>query len=217
MAIRPSTFGLAYLLALGGLVAVPSTTIDGRPPTLPTRTAELAVPLPDAPPAPPPPPVVTTRGSAAAVIDAPARPSPTHLRLPAVGIDGPITPVGIADDRQLDIPPAELAGWYEHSSTPLTGGASVIAAHVDFGGRPGLFFTLGQTEVGDVVEIELGDGTRLRYVVSDVSLHDKTALPAAELFRRAGPHVLHLVTCGGTFDPVLRTYLGNLVVSAVPV
>lgn len=215
MTISPRAFGLAYLAAVTGLVALPSTTIAGHAPLLATRTAEVAATLP-APPVPPPP-LVTTRNSAAAVISAPATPEPSHLRLPAVGIDGPITPVGIAADRQLDVPRAQLAGWYEHSSVPLTDGATVIAAHVDFGGRPGLFFTLGDAEVGDILEIELADHTVRRYVVSDVSLHDKQALPAAELFRRSGPHVLHLVTCGGTFDPAGRTYRGNLVVTAVPV
>ena len=38
----------------------------------------------------------------------------------------------------------------------------------------------------------------------------------SRLFTTQGPHRLVLVSCGGAFDPVRRTYADNVVVTAVP-
>jgi hypothetical protein len=70
---------------------------------------------------------------------------------------------------------------------------------------------------GDVLEIEMDDGTVIAYEVIGNTLYDKTELPAGELFRKDGESVLQLITCGGTFDPDRRSYEANLVVTAVPV
>ncbi len=214
--IRPWVFGLAYLVAAAVLVAIPSTTIEGDRPPLRARAVAMAQPLAQQVPATTPIVIPARRTSDSAILDDPVASSPTRIRLPGLDIDGPITPVGLGPDRQLDVPAPNQAGWYQHSSAPLSQGATVIAAHVDFGGHRGLFFELGASGIGDEILIDLTDGTTQRYVVTEVTLHDKRALPAAELFRSAGPHVLYLVTCGGSFDPSSRSYLGNQVVTAVP-
>ena len=51
----------------------------------------------------------------------------------------------------------------------------------------------------------------------DEVLYDKSALPEDDLFRRSGDPLLQLVTCGGSYDPATRHYLGNRVVTARPV
>ena len=94
---------------------------------------------------------------------------------------------------------------------------SVLAAHVDYGGAPGAFFNLDKVEVGDRLDVELEDGSVIAYVVTAKTEHDKALLPAEELFRKDGDPVLQLITCGGTFDPIARSYEANVVVTAVPV
>lgn len=214
--IRPRVFGIAYVVTAGILVTVPSTTVDGDRPPLRARAVEVAQPLVQPVAATAPKVNPARRTSDIAVLDDPIASSPTRIRLPRLDIDGPITPVGLGPGRQLDVPAPDRAGWYQHSSAPLSQGASVIAAHVDFGGRRGLFFELGASAVGDEILVDLPDGTTQRYVVTEVTLHDKRALPAAELFRSSGSHVLYLVTCGGSFDWDSRSYVGNQVVTAVP-
>jgi hypothetical protein len=46
--------------------------------------------------------------------------------------------------------------------------------------------------------------------------YPKSSLPVGELFRRGGPPVLTIVTCGGHFDPRARSYADNVTVVAVP-
>ena len=205
-----------FALILTLLLVIPSTTIAGDPTLVQVRAAPAAADLPFSSPVTVAG-IVQRRPSAAGQLPDRAALAPVRISVPRLGIDGPVIPVGIATDRQLDVPAALTAGWYRHSALPGGTGAAVIAAHVDYSGKPGLFFDLRLTDVGDEIVLEAPDGTRRIYRVTSVQLYDKTELPSTELFRSDGEHGLHLVTCGGTFDPVTRSYRGNQVVTALPV
>ncbi len=144
------------------------------------------------------------------------RPTPTMIRIGDIGLEAPILSVGVDDRKQLDVPAADTVGWYEHSSLPGQSGATVLAAHVDYGGQPGAFFNLADLLPGDSLEVVMSDGTVMRYRITGNTVYDKTELPAEEVFRKSGETVLQLITCGGQFDPEERSYLANVVVTAVP-
>ncbi len=139
---------------------------------------------------------------------------PLRLRVPAIDIDSPIVAAGVDASGQFDVPDPSLVGWYEHGAMPGDQGAAILAAHVDLGHIPGVFFTLDDVLPGDRVHVDFDDGTTRSFEVVDDVLYDKTALPEQELFRRDGDPVLQLVTCGGTYDPVTHHYLGNRIVTA---
>lgn len=144
------------------------------------------------------------------------RPQPVTIRIGDIGLEAPILSVGVDEQKQLDVPAADTVGWYQHSSLPGEAGATVLAAHVDYGGKPGAFYNLADLRPNDVLEVEMTNGTVLRYRVTGNTQYDKTDLPAEEVFRKTGETVLQLVTCGGEFDPDARSYLANVVVTAVP-
>jgi hypothetical protein len=143
-------------------------------------------------------------------------PEPVAVRIGGVGLDAPVVPVGVDDADQLDVPAADTVGWYRYSAPPGAAGATVLAAHVDYGGAPGAFFLLGQVAPGDTVELELEGGKVLLFDVIGNTEYDKSELPADEVFRKSGDPVLQLITCGGRFDPDARSYRANVVVTAVP-
>ncbi len=144
-------------------------------------------------------------------------PRPVSIRVGDLDLEASVIPVGVDEEKQLDVPSADLVGWYQYSPTPGNAGATVLAAHVDYGGEQGAFFNLHQLEIGELFEVELEDGTVKSYEVTANSTYNKVDLPDDELFRKDGKPVLQLVTCGGTFDPEERSYEANVVVSAVPV
>ncbi|HYO19454.1 MAG TPA: class F sortase, partial [Dermatophilaceae bacterium] len=74
---------------------------------------------------------------------------------------------------------------------------------------------LGELRQGDVITVA-SRGTSRRYLVSSTRQLEKTSLDLASLFARTGPPRLHLVTCGGDFDPTKRHYEQNIVVLAFP-
>ncbi len=142
---------------------------------------------------------------------------PVAVRIAAIGLEAQVRAVGVDENNDFDVPEAQLVGWYKHGPGPGQGGSTVLAAHVDYAGRRGAFFDLAALSAGEDLEVEMADGSIRRYRVVDNVLYDKTTLPADELFRKDGDEVLRLITCGGSFDAAERSYLGNVVVTAVPV
>ncbi|MEW1954311.1 class F sortase [Terrabacter sp. NPDC080008] len=148
----------------------------------------------------------------------PAAAPPTGLTISAVGLRMPVVPVGVATDGDMALPhsPAQ-AGWYRFGALPGDPqGATVIAGHLDepwYGTGP--LGRLADVSAGDSVVVTTGS-TSHRYVVTEVQAVRKTRLDLAALFRTDGPPSLHLVTCGGRFDPVRRSYDENVVVVARP-
>ena len=143
---------------------------------------------------------------------------PDRLRIPAIGVDARVVPVGLEPDGSMEVPAAADVGWYQLGVRPgAPEGSAVLAAHVDYGGRRGAFYDLRSLQVGSEVEVTGPDGVALRYVVNERLQVDKDQLPTEELFRSGGPPTLTLITCGGSFDRSVRHYEDNIVVRAVPV
>ena len=38
---------------------------------------------------------------------------PVSIRIPALGVDAPVVPVGLGPGRTMEVPAVDLAGWYE--------------------------------------------------------------------------------------------------------
>ena len=143
---------------------------------------------------------------------------PTGLSIPSLGVLAPVVPVGLAEDRSMQIPGVSEAGWYLPGRAPGSPtGSAVIAAHVDFNERPGVFFELRGIQPGAEVVVTDAAGGKHRFVVTERTQVAKDRVPMQELFRTGGDPVLTLVTCGGAFDSGARSYSDNIIVRAVPV
>jgi hypothetical protein len=145
-------------------------------------------------------------------------PDPVRVRVPDVNVDGEIDPVGILDNGELEIPPAARAGWWMGGPNPAGAhGSAVVVGHVDSRAGPGVFFGLLRAEPGMRVEIDQADGSTLLFEVVAVDRIPKDTFPTEVIYEREGPSVLRLITCGGEFDRGTRSYLDNVIVTAVPV
>lgn len=164
------------------------------------------------------PPPVTTPTSAPTTTTTTTPPLvPDRLRIPGIGVDARVVPVGLNPDGTMEVPEASDVGWYELGVRPGgPQGSAVLAAHVDYGGRRGAFYDLRSLQLGTEIVVTGPDGAPLRYVVNERLQVDKDELPTEELFRAGGPPTLTLITCGGSFDRSVRHYEDNIVVRAVP-
>ncbi len=143
--------------------------------------------------------------------------APVGVTIPALGIDtATVVPVGVEPDGVMEVPPADQLGWYRHGVTPGEMGSAVVAGHVIDPSGPGVFRYLADLELGDEVTVTDAEGVVRRFVVTEVELHDKAAVPFDEVFARSGEPQLVLVTCGGDWDADRRSYRANVVVTAVP-
>ena len=179
-----------------------------------TRAGTLAVRA--APAAPVPTAPAATFTTAPPVAPGASVVAPIALSVPAIDVDAPIQSVGVeAGTNQIEVPPIERVGWYRFAAVPGDPGSAVLVGHVDGEGREGVFFRLGSLQPGDPVQVGFGDGTTRAFHVVGREQFPKAALPA-DLFTRAGPSRLVLITCGGSFDPSIRHYEDNVVVVAAP-
>lgn len=138
-----------------------------------------------------------------------------ELAIPSLGVRMPVVPVGVAKDGQMALPDdPDVAGWYRFGPAPTSAkGANVISAHVDSRRKVGPLARLPRLDVGARIIVTL-DGARVEYVVERVDQYAKTALDVDALFARSGPARLHLVSCGGEWNPRTRHYDDNVVAVA---
>ncbi len=147
-------------------------------------------------------------------------PAPRRLTVSARGVDMPVQPVGVLDGGGMRLPDnPSTAGWYRFGPAPASDkGSIVISAHVDslrWGLGP--MARLRDLPTGTRVRVVDTAGTRHVYEVVETERFRKRELPVRRLFDREGPTRLTLITCGGTFDTVSRTYSDNVVIHAEPV
>jgi sortase (surface protein transpeptidase) len=143
--------------------------------------------------------------------------APTRVIVPALGIDGPVIPVGVNGDSQLDVPPnARTLVWYRYGPSPGGPGSAVIAGHLNWKGTNGIFARLEEVPVGATISVVYDDGTEKDFIATTVELVDKPAVAVNGTFARDGEPFLRLVTCGGEFEKAVRSYRSNVVVTAIP-
>ncbi len=202
---------------VGGAPAPVTASALALPDEPPRRTSPTA--SPSAGPAQDPLVQTTARDARLGAALARTLPAPARFEAESVGISMRVRPVGVARDGQMALPPSPaVMGWYEYGPRPGDKeGVTVLAAHrdmPDYGTGPAA--RLDQLGKGDLLTVRSGSTVR-RYRVTQLTRLEKEALDLEAIFDRTGPARLHVVTCGGRFDPEIRAYEENLVVVAVPV
>jgi hypothetical protein len=208
---------VAVLVAgLALAVGVPTAWAVTRPAT--AAGPSLASVLSTAPPAPVPAvaaPAVTARPAAPAAVV----PVVPPVRLQLAGVDAPLDPVGVEPDGAMTLPEdVDRVGWYRFGPAPGDDeGTAVLAGHVDDAEQGlGALAPLREVEVGAEVRVTDAAGAVTDWRVVSRELIEKRAVPLDALFQRTGPPRLVLLTCGGEFQPELRSYADNVVVVAEP-
>ncbi len=152
-----------------------------------------------------------------AVREVARRPLPVRLRIPELGVDAPVGPVGKAADGSVEVPSRwEDVGWYDGGARPGEAGPAVLLGHVDSRSGPAVFARLPQARPGTVVEVVGADASVRRFRVDRVQSFPKTRLPTDAVYLPALAPELRLVTCGGAFDRTTGHYVDNVVAWASP-
>jgi sortase (surface protein transpeptidase) len=142
-------------------------------------------------------------------------PPPMFLTIPAIGVRTRLIRLGLTRSGGLQAPrTTAVAGWYTGSPPPGAIGASVIGGHVDSYVGPGIFFTLRLLHPGDRIYVRQADGNLAVFDVYSVRRYLKARFPTDRVYGPVPTAQLRLITCGGTFDPALGSYLSNVVVYA---
>jgi LPXTG-site transpeptidase (sortase) family protein len=140
---------------------------------------------------------------------------PIRLSIPAIGVDTTLVDLALQPDGRLEVPVGGFpAGWFTGAPTPGELGPAIIAGHVDWNGRPGVFSDLDQMRTGDVIRVDRQDGSVAYFRVTSVLQVPKSAFPTADVYGNLDHAGLRLITCGGDFDTSRRSYVDNVIVFA---
>ncbi|MBP5865334.1 class F sortase [Streptomyces scabiei] len=201
----PSAKYLAYALLAGMVLVI--TALRGEGPPQPS-TAQSFSPV-----APGPSSTASTRYPFVSPLPASA---PVRLRIPAIGVNAPMTKLGLDDTGALRPPSFNMphfAGWYGAGTPPGSVGTAVATGHVDTPQGPGVFHRLGALAKGDTIEIIRSDRRTAVFTVDAVELYDKKAFPDEKVYGSSHRPELRVITCGGPYAEETG-YQGNVVVFA---
>ena len=133
--------------------------------------------------------------------------SPRALYISKIGIAARVLPMSLNPDNSIQAPINIFdAGWYTGSVKPGEIGAMLVDGHSTSDGRA-LFGKLDTLVLGDTVEIEKGNGTKLKYKVVHKETVDKNAVDMKKLLRPYGKaqRALNLITCSGAWNDAENT------------
>ena len=191
--------GAAALLAIIAVAAGCSS--DAAPAPTPSVSASGVPPLGAAAPA----------GTVAPM----AKSTPVRVQVPAIGVDSALMQLGLRADGSLQVPPSGFpAGWYTGAPTPGELGPAILAGHVDWGGKPGVFYHLRDLQPGAEVTVTRQDGSSAVFRVTEVKQYPKNKFPTDVVYGDLDHPGLRLITCGGSFDRQTRNYDDNIVAFA---
>ncbi len=142
---------------------------------------------------------------------------PVRLRIPAIGVDAFVEPVGLTEDQAMDVPSRwEDVAWFKLGYRPGMTGNAVIAGHLDTNtGAPAVFWDLNKLQPGDEVIVVGDDGVERVFVVEGAEVYPYDQAPVQRIFGPADRPQLNLITCNGAWDREVRNYSHRLVVYTV--
>ncbi|MYS85538.1 class F sortase [Embleya scabrispora] len=142
--------------------------------------------------------------------------APTRIRIPAIGVDAPMSALGTGPDRRLATPPVgnkNLVGWYRDGVAPGARGNAITVGHADTRSGPAVFFKLGLLRSGDRIEVKRRDRRTAVFTIDAVRSYPKDAFPDDVVYGATRAAELRVITCGGRYDKHTG-YAANVVVFA---
>jgi sortase A len=133
--------------------------------------------------------------------------NPTYLRIPTLGINGPVEYVGIDRQQRMDVPSGYWnVGWFKLGVKPGERGNAVFAGHVDGPSFPAIFWDLRKIQVNTKIYIRGDRGEEKVFEVFDIGIYPYDDAPLDRIFGGSNDAQIVLITCTGTFDQANNNY-----------
>jgi sortase A len=208
--LAPADF--APTQAVPARTAAPRAATPIPPPLAPTAAGaplavlpESALPGDQGPESEAPDPQPPTASPQPLVLVRPNESAPTRLVIPAIQLDAPVQPIGLAQAMQdgqavsqWQVPDGRVVGWHNTSVAPGQPGNTVLNGHHNINGQ--VFRYLVNLKPGDAIELYAGDQV-YHYVVSERQILPEKGQPLAVRLKNAEwiqpttDERLTLVTC----------------------
>lgn len=140
--------------------------------------------------------------------------SPVRLKIPGIGIDAAVVPVGLTSDGAMDVPkgPAEVA-WFNLGPRPGENGSAVITGHYGWKNKlPAVFDNLHKLRAGDKMSVKDEKGVATTFVVREIRIYGKDDDASDVFISNDGKAHLNLITCTGTWNRSEKRFSDRLVI-----
>lgn len=132
----------------------------------------------------------------------------TRLVIPKIGVNAEFSVKTVGTDGQMpnpngpeDVAYYDFSQWDGLGGLPDKGGNVVLAGHVDYiNYGPAVFWRLSELEQGDLVEIQMSDGTTATYKIEFNKTVDSSAADWTPIVEATADESVTLITCAGDFN-----------------
>ena len=128
--------------------------------------------------------------------------TPLRMTIDAIDVNGPVLTMGLEEGGIPEVPlNGQDIAWYDFSSMPGDGSNAVFAAHINWGGAPGVFADLSDLKPGDTVSLISQDGRDYTYEVFRNFAVDPFDPESLKVMSPTDTDTITLITCGGSWLP----------------
>lgn len=144
---------------------------------------------------------------------------PTHIKIPAIGVDANVVDLGLRRNGELEVPDSDReVGWYVNGATPGEIGdpigALIMVGHLDSIRGPAVFSKLSQLKKDDIIEVTRTDGSIITYRADNSEVFPQNNFPTGQVYGKVDVPSLRLITCAGKYSIFRGRYSDNLIVYA---
>jgi LPXTG-site transpeptidase (sortase) family protein len=145
---------------------------------------------------------------------------PRYLLIPSLAVRARVMATGLTKDNAIGTPSNVYdTAWYTGSSLPGAPGATLIDGHLSSWTTHGVFYDLKLLKIGDMMQLQLGNGVLLTYRIARTQFYTNTDVDVPTLLKSAvdGRTGLNLITCAGDVINGSHEFSKRLVIYAVQV
>lgn len=147
---------------------------------------------------------------------------PRYLHIDSLGLSNiRIFPVGL-DAKTLLAYPSNIhdIGWYQKSGTPGSGNVILLNSRSEPYSGAGALANASKIQIGDVLSLERGDGTKFSYKVLEnksmtISEVNEIGMKLVSTSATASKEALNIITDSGLYVPQLGTYDHRTIIRSV--
>jgi len=136
---------------------------------------------------------------------------PARIRIPSIGLNAPVQPVGVTANGEMDVPNGATnnVGWYQYGKLPGDFGHAVFDAHVF-----AAFKNLRYAKIDNEISVINADGVEQRFRITSSVVYPVSDVPMEHIILDESARTIVLITCARKFIPSMNTYSHRLVVTA---
>lgn len=139
---------------------------------------------------------------------------PVRLSIPKINVDAMVEQVGFTSEWAMAVPKDHTnAAWFDLGPLPGERGSAVIAGHYGWrDGLPAVFDGLYKLQAGDKLYVEDEKGLINTFVVRTLRTYGESEAVPDVFSSSDGKAHLNLITCGGVWNQITKSYPSRLVV-----